>query len=107
MDIPPEIREVIPGAAGSATALLFMREGSAVRGLATFMAGWASSWILGPTVAAVMGVPPGVGGWTTGLFGMAIVAGVFDAWMSFDKKKALGQVWNAVMRRLGGSTNED
>jgi hypothetical protein len=106
VDIPPEVREVAPGAIGSATALLFMRD-SWKRSVGLFLSGWVSAVILGPHVARTMNAPVEVAGWLTGLFGMAVVAGIFDTWANWDKTAAIRELWRAMARRISGRTTPD
>ena len=101
MDLPPELQKAVPGVAGSITALLFFRDGWK-RAVGTCIAGAFIAKILGPTVADVMRSGPEVAGYVTGLFGMAIVAKVFDVISSFDAKKAASDLWDALIKRVKG-----
>jgi Na+/H+ antiporter NhaD/arsenite permease-like protein len=100
--IPPEIQKAIPGAAGSLTALLFFRGEGWRRAVATCIAGMLLARYLGPSAADLMRSSEAVAGYVTGLFGMAVIAKVFDMIVSFDSKQAIADLWGAAVKRLGG-----
>lgn len=100
--IPPEFQKAIPAAAGSLTALLFFRGEGWRRAIATVIAAMFLAKILGPSVAELMRSSQAVAGYVVGLFGMAIVAKVFDMIVSFDATSAMQDLWGAVMKRLRG-----
>jgi cytochrome c oxidase assembly factor CtaG len=101
MDMPPEVQKAIPGVAGSLTALLFFRDGWR-RAILTLIAGAAIAKFMGPQVATVLHSSLEVAGYVTGLFGLAIVAKVFDAINNFDVKQAAVDLWTAVVNRVKG-----
>lgn len=75
MDIPPELREFAPGAAGSLVALPFLQGPWSVR-VAMVLGGSALSFYGTKPVASWMQVinSDGLIGFLIGLFGMALVA---------------------------------
>jgi hypothetical protein len=101
MDLPPELQKAVPGVAGSITALLFFRDGWK-RAIGTCIAGAFIAKMLGPVVADVMRSGPEVAGYVTGLFGMAVVAKIFEMITNFDAKKAVGDLWDAIIKRVKG-----
>jgi len=102
VDLPPEVQKAVPGVAGSLTALLFFRGESARRSIGLCIAGAALASVFGAPVAEVMHSSAAVGGYATGLFGMAIVAKVFDMITGFDARKAANDLWAAVIKRVKG-----
>lgn len=104
MDVPPEFQKAAPGLAGSFTALLIM----VVRGekfkhaLLLCIAGAFFANFMAPLAAEVMHSTQGVAGYVTGVFGMAIVAKVFDMIFTFDHKKAAREAWLAILKRVRG-----
>jgi hypothetical protein len=102
MDVPPELKEAIPGIGGSITALLFFRDSSWPRVIGLCIAGAFVAKIVGPYMAGVMRATPEVAGYITGLFGMSIVAKIFDMILSFDTKQAVGDLWSAIVKRVRG-----
>jgi len=102
MDIPPEIHKSVPGLAGTLTALLFVRGDGWKRVIGTCIAGAFIARIIGPLAADVMHSSPEVAGYVTGLFGMAIVAKMFDMILGFDAKQAAKDLWDAVLKRVRG-----
>ncbi len=99
MSLPPEVQETVPGIAGSLTALLFFRDGWR-RAIGVFVAGAAIAKFVGPFVAAMIGSSAEIAGYITGLFGIAIVAKIFDMISNFDAKQAAGDLWNAIVERV-------
>ena len=100
MDIPPEIKDALPGAGGSLTALLFFRRGWPMA-IALFICGIIAARYMGSMVADAMGSSREIAGYVTGLFAMAIVAKVFDIIATFDARKVSVDLWDAIMKRIG------
>lgn len=104
MDLPPEFSKAAPGLAGSFTALLLM----VVRGEKfkhAFLLGIAGAFLanfVGPVAAEIMHSTQAVAGYVSGVFGMAIVAKIFDMIVSFDHRKAAREAWLAVLKRVRG-----
>lgn len=96
--LPPELRNSVPGIAGSALALFFLRRppwnmvGMFIGGcmLAYFGTHWVSK-------AAGMETADGLVGFLLGLFGMALIAKVHDTIEAIDPREAL----EAIKKRLG------
>ena len=101
MDLPPDLKEALPGIGGSATALLFFRRPWPVL-IALFCCGFFAARAVGAEVAEVMNASKEVGGYVTGAFSMAIVEGVITAVRNFDGAKALSRIVDAAVKRLGG-----
>lgn len=79
MDLPPELREFAPGAAGSLVALPFLQGPWTVR-VAMVIGGSALSFYGTKPMASYMQVigSDGLIGFLIGLFGMAIVAKIHE-----------------------------
>ena len=99
MDLPPEVKDAVPGVAGSITALLFFRDGWR-RAAGTLVAGAAIAKFVGPFIAVTIGSSSEVAGYITGLFGIAIVAKIFDMITNFDAKQAATDLWDAIVERV-------
>ena len=67
MDLPPDLKEALPGIGGSATALLFFRRPWPVL-IALFCCGFFAARAVGAEVAEVMNASKEVGGYVTGAF---------------------------------------
>lgn len=98
MDMPPDMHHTVPALAGSATALLFVKQRSAVVAVASVMAGAVLAIIMGPWAASVMRCGPEVAGYVTGLFGLAIASRGFDIIREFDAKAFA----RAIIKRVRG-----
>lgn len=104
MELPPELQKAAPGIAGSFTALLLMM----VRGeqfkhaFLLCVAGALLANFMGPVAAEVMHSTQAVAGYVSGVFGMAVVAKIFDMIVTFDHKKAAREAWLAALKRLRG-----
>jgi len=96
-DIPPEVMKVLPGAAGSFVSMLFIKD-TWPRRIAMFLAGGALSYFGTPWAVKFVGLDAGFAGFLLGLFGMAIVARVFEAWQTFD----LGAILLEWIRKILG-----
>lgn len=79
MDIDPSIAKQAAGPLGAAGAMLFMK-GSWVQRLGMFIPGAALSYYGAHTLSQTVGLEEGLAGFLLGLFGMAIVAKVFETW---------------------------
>ncbi len=78
-DIPPEILKAVPGAAGSFISMLFLND-TWPRRIALFAAGGVLAYFGTPWASAFVGLDPGFAGFLLGLFGMAVIARMFEAW---------------------------
>lgn len=101
MDIPPEVKDNLPGIGGSLTALFFFRDRWPMR-IALFACGVIAAKLVGPAVSSVMGASAEVAGYVTGLFSMALVAKVFDIIAAFDGKKFAEDVRKGIAKKFGG-----
>ena len=100
MDLPPELKDALPGAGGSLTALLFFRRGWPMA-IALFICGIIAAWYLGSWVAHAMSASREIAGYVTGLFAMAIVAKLFDIIATFEGKEMWGALWSYLLKKLG------
>src|SRR5512143_4189637 len=100
-DIPPEVREALPGAGGSLIAAVFFKRPWGMR-IALFCCGVIAAKFIGTSVAGIMGSTETVGGFVTGLFSMAIIEGLIAAIQSFDWSATLKRVVDAVLGRIKG-----
>lgn len=99
MDVPPDIEKVLPGVAGSLTALAFFRA-PWPRLLSLMAGGSAFAYYVGPSLTPWIGER--LSGYYSGVFGMVVVAKVFEAVVAFDSKRALRDLWKAVLSRVRG-----
>lgn len=102
MDVPPEVVKAAPGAAGAVTALLFFRGDSKRRGLALCLSGAVLASIVGPATADLLHTSPPVAGYLSGLFGMAIVAKVFELLAGLSAAKLAADLCGAILKRIRG-----
>jgi hypothetical protein len=79
----PEVARFLPGVAGALVSMIFIRE-HWLRRLAMFAAGAALAIYGTPWAARVSNLDPGFAGFLLGMFGMALVAKVFDAWSDLE-----------------------
>lgn len=95
--LPPELQKAIPGVAGGLTALALMVVRGERFGHAVLMCicGILLARFVAPAAAGVMHSTEGVAGFVVGLFGMAIVAKIFDTIHTFDGRLAAREAWLA------------
>ena len=79
----PEVVKTAPGVVGSLVSMLFIKE-PIVRRLAMFLAGAALARFGTPWLARLSGLDEGFAGFMLGLFGMAVIAKMFQAWETFE-----------------------
>lgn len=79
MDMP-DLKELLPGAAGSFGAAALFLKGAWTRRLGMAVLGSAASYYGAPHIATTLGMAEGLAGFLLGLFGMAVVDGIFKAW---------------------------
>lgn len=96
--LPPEVVKVAPGIAGSLVSLLWLRDITWPRKLAMFVAGAMFARFAGQALTDWTHLDAGVGGFLLGLFGMSVVAKLFDTWEKFD----LGTILNEWIRKVLG-----
>lgn len=96
--IPPELRTSVPGFAGSALALLFLRRpllslaGMFIGGC--LLAFFGTKWV---SVIAGMESADGLVGFLLGLFGMALVAKLHDTIEAISPV----ELWTAIRKKVG------
>lgn len=102
MDIPPELREFAPGAAGSLVALPFLQGPWMVR-VAMVFGGSALSFYGTKPVASWMqvGNSDGLIGFLIGLFGMALVAKTHELIAAFNVSEIGVALKDWIRKRLG------
>ena len=101
MDLPPDLKDAMPGIGGSVTALLFFRRPWPAM-IALFVCGFFAAQYMGGHVARIMNASDEVGGFVTGAFSMAIMEGLIMAIRNFDSAKALTRIFDAIIKRLDG-----
>lgn len=79
MDMP-DIKDLIPGAAGSFGAAALFLKGPWGRRLGMAVLGSIASYYGAPYIYKAFGMAEGLAGFLLGLFGMAVVDGIFKAW---------------------------
>ena len=96
--IPPEVKAVVPGVAGSLIAMFFLRRPLALM-VGMFIGGCALSFFATTAIAEWLEVTKfeGLVGFLTGLFGMALVAKIYDTIEAINANA----VWRAILKRLG------
>jgi len=95
-DVTEEIVRAVPGAIGALVALRWLG-GTPWQVAASLLGGAAGSYYGTPQIVSFMGTTPGLTGFLLGLFGMAVVARVFDAIQVME----IGRVVNALLRKWG------
>jgi len=94
--------KLIAGVCGSAVSLRFV-QGTLGERLFMGVGGAALSYYASTPVANWMGVPNGEGlvGFLIGLFGMAIMAKVYEVIQLLDAKQIASDAWAWAMRKWG------
>lgn len=95
-EIPPEVYKGLPGAIGAIVALRWI-VGSPVQRATAVVGGTAASYYGSPWLALWAGFDHGLAGFLVGLFGMAVVAKIFDALALLD----LQRIIDKLLGRLG------
>jgi hypothetical protein len=95
---PAEALKALPGVLGSAFATMFFNEPSKIRRVGMFLAGAVVSWYGAAWMADKTGMDQGFAGFLLGLFGMALIQKIFEAWKTFD----LGPILRDWLRRILG-----
>ena len=80
--VPAEIWKALPGIFGAALAMLFYRDESWSRRLGMFLGGSVFARYGGPAASNWTGFDQSFSGLLVGLFGMALIASVFETWRS-------------------------
>ena len=81
--VPVELWKALPGIFGSAVAMLFYRDESWPRRIGMFFGGAIFARYGGPAASSITGLDQSFSGLLVGLFGMALIASVFETWRSF------------------------
>lgn len=81
-DAIQEAAKASPGIVGSLVSLRWI-EGTWLRKLHMFLAGCAMATYAAPNLAAWSGMNPGLASFCLGVFGMSVIAKMFDTWSTF------------------------
>lgn len=94
---------LLAGICGAVVSLRFV-QGTAVERLTMAAGGASLSYYATPTAAKWLGMASAEGlvGFLVGLFGMAIVAKVYEAIQGLPAAKMATDAWETLKRRLGG-----
>jgi hypothetical protein len=92
MDLHPEVAKAAPGAVGALVALRWMRGTTWLHTVSSFIGGCALSYYGTAHAVKWSGADPGLSGFVLGLFGMAVVAKVFEAMEQFKAAETLGKL---------------
>ncbi len=104
MNEPPDINffKLAAGVAGAVVSLRFV-QGTWLERFVMAIGGAALSYFASANIADWLKVPDALGlvGFLVGLFGMAIVAKVYEVLLMLDAKQIAGDVWATVKRKWG------
>jgi len=89
----PELAKLIPGALGSLFSMFWIRN-HWLRMFGMFFGGVVLSYYATDYVVKLTGFPGGLAGFLLGIFGMSIVASIFDGW----GKLKLHEIFNEFLR---------
>lgn len=94
--------KLIAGVAGAVVSLNFV-QGTWPERIIMAIGGAALSYFASNNLAVWMGVPEALGlvGFLIGLFGMAIVAKIYEVLQMLDAKQIASDVWASVKRKWG------
>lgn len=81
---PSTLAKHAAGPAGAVTAMLFMRGMDWKHRIAMVIAGSIMAFYGAPLIHHWTGGNEGLSGWLVGLFGMALVAKIFDTWEALE-----------------------
>ena len=96
-DHQPEIMKALPGTAGAFVSMMFLR-GSWPTRMGMFLAGAVLAYYGTPWAVKFANLDPGFAGFLMGLFGMAIVSRLFEAWWAI----AIASIVGDWIRKLLG-----
>ena len=96
------IFKLIAGVAGSVVSLRFV-QGSLFERVIMALGGAALSYFASDNLASWLNVPEALGlvGFLIGLFGMAIVAKVYEVVQMLDATKIASDAWETIKRKWG------
>lgn len=97
-DLPPGVSKALPGVFGSAIAVFLIQDASVPRRVGMFVSGAALSYFATPDLARMVNLTEGFTGFLSGLLGMAVAKGIFDAISKFG----WGQLLNDWLRKVAG-----
>lgn len=106
--IDPSLSKIIAGVAGAFVSLRFV-QGSAMERGSMAVGGAVVSYYATSPAALWMGMTnaEGLVGFLIGLFGMAIIAKVYEAIHALDAPRMASDTWEAIRGRIGGSGGKD
>ena len=101
--LDPGISKLLAGTMGAFVSLRFV-QGSAIERAAMAAGGAAFSFYATPPTAILVGMAnaEGLVGFLIGLFGMSIIAKVYEALHALDAPRMAADTWDAIKRRIGG-----
>lgn len=82
-DLPPQIGQALPGVAGALVSLMFNKDAQPQR-LALFLSGSITAYFGTPWAAKFSGLDTGLAGFLLGMFSMAVIARLFEAWQTLE-----------------------
>lgn len=99
-DVPPDVfgeaLRILPGAAGAAVSLLWVRDVNWPRRIGMFLGGATLAYWGTPWAAKWAQLDAGFAGFLLGLLGMHLVAKVIDVWVTFE----LGAILRDWLRQI-------
>lgn len=93
----PEITKVVPGALGSLFSMLWLKE-TLGRRISMFFGGVTIAFYGTPYAAKVTNFDNGIAGFLLGLFGMSLVASLFQGWQKLDMSIILRDTLRSLLR---------
>ena len=100
MDIPPDLRTLAPGAAGSILAALLAKERTFWMRCALVAPGVMLAWLATPVIVRwsdyLEPSDAGLVGFLLGWMGIAFFAKLFDTIEAIDPKEALRKIWTKI-----------
>jgi hypothetical protein len=92
-DVPPEVKESLPGALGSLSALLWLKGSWPLR-IGYFCAGTVFALYGSPLVSSMFSMDRGLAGYVLGMFGMALAAKGFELIEAIDVRSLIKRLFN-------------
>jgi hypothetical protein len=102
LDIPPEIRDAVPGASGAALSYFFTA-GESRRRIVMAVGGAVMSYYAAKPAAVWMGSVDlvGLAGFVFGLFGMSIASKAYEGFAAINAAEIGGAITQWVRSKLG------
>lgn len=93
-----EVAVRLAGVAGALVSMRFLHGKTRTEKFSLFISGSIASYYGSPFLAELTSIPEGFMGFLAGVFGMAIVARIWEAVQAFP----VGLLWQAVVDRVRG-----